>query len=193
MFALKIAIEPDVEPVSLDEVKSQLRITGTDENVFLTRLITAARKNIETIIGRSLVTQTWDLYLDQFPRSSSQAIEIQKPPLQSIEYIKYYDNADVEQTWDAGEYVVDTDSIKGLIYPGRNYSYPTTRAFPKAVNVRFVSGYGDESAVPEDIKQAILLMVGHLERNREGTTGFKVESIPMGVSALIAPYKMFSM
>lgn len=81
----------------------------------------------------------------------------------------------------------------GKVYPGRNYSWPAHRDFPKAINIEFITGYGLAVAVPEDIKQAILLIIGHMERNREDTTFLNVSEIPQGAKALLAPYKIFSM
>jgi len=181
MLSLTIAAEPDEEPITVSDVKSQLRITTTDEDVYLKHLIGAARKHVETILGRALITQTWDLYLNRFPCYDREAIQLLKPPLQSITHINYFDNDDIEQTWYRYENLVDTDSYYGIIYPGRNYSYPATRDFPKSVNVRFIAGYGDSAAdVPDDIKQDILLVIGHFERNKEAKTGITVSEIRMG-------------
>lgn len=190
MYSLTIDTAPTVEPVTLTDLKDQLRITTTDEDSYLTALITAARRNVEHILGRSLITQTWNLYLDNFPASANTPISLLKPPLQSVTWVKYWDNNDTEQTWTSSEYVVDTDNICGLVYPDRTYNWPSVRDFPKAVNIKFVAGYGLAVDVPQDIKQAILLIIGHLERNREHTTGMTLNEIPMGANAILAPYKI---
>ncbi len=192
MYSLTINTEPAEEPVTLAEIKDQLRVTGTDNDTYLTALIKTARRRVEFILGRALITQTWDLYLDRFPSVDSIPVELFRPPLQSVTHIKYYDNNDVEQTWPSAEYAVDTDSRKGRIYPNRNESYPSTRHFHKDVNIRYVAGYGAAADVPQDIKHAIMLIIGHYERNREDSSGFHIFKIPDGVMALLAPYKIYT-
>src|SRR5690606_3870606 len=46
-----------------------------------------------------------------------------------------------------------------------------------------------KSTVPEPIKVAILLLVGHWYQNREAATAKSISELPYAVSALIAPYR----
>ena len=53
-------------------------------------------------------------------------------------------------------------------------------------------GYGmAESSIPAPIRSAALLMIGHLYQNREAVTGYgaALQETPMGVEALLAPYR----
>ena len=55
--------------------------------------------------------------------------------------------------------------------------------------VRAVYGYGTtENDVPEPIRQAILLLVGHWFLQREPTSPGVLSPIPLGINALLAPY-----
>ena len=47
------------------------------------------------------------------------------------------------------------------------------------------------NAVPEDLKSAIKLVAAHLYMNREAITDIKMEELPMGVTALMAPYRVW--
>ena len=59
----------------------------------------------------------------------------------------------------------------------------------EAATVRFICGYGAAGAVPQAIKQAMLLLIGHYFNNREQTiTGVMATEIPQGADALLAPY-----
>ena len=59
------------------------------------------------------------------------------------------------------------------------------------VTVRFVAGYGAASAVPETVKAAIKLLVGHLYEHREAVTlGHLSRSLQYGLERLLWPYKM---
>lgn len=190
----------NAEPVTLAEAKEQLRVTDSNSDDLINRLIIAATDYTENVLSRSIIEKTIDLYLDAFPPADNVPIEIPMPPLISITSIKYYDNSDVEQTWSSALYTVDTDqSYKGRVYPAINQSWPSTRNYPKAVHVEYQAGYADSGDspvdeadnVPDEIKHAILLLIGHLFENREATTvGVEVKSVPLGYDALLANYKI---
>ena len=55
---------PAVEPVTIDEVQSFLRIDGDSEDGMLSSLITVARDWAERSSGRSFITQDWEMILD---------------------------------------------------------------------------------------------------------------------------------
>lgn len=53
------------------------------------------------------------------------------------------------------------------------------------------AGYADAAAVPQGIKQAMLLLVGSWYENREATiSGATIAEVPFAVDALIAPYRV---
>lgn len=178
---------PAAEPVSLAEAKLHLRVIHDAEDASISRMIRAAREHLDGrdgILGRALVTQTWELVLDSFPVG---AIQIPLPPLQSITSVKYLDAGGVEQTLDTAEYVVDTASEPGCIAPVDQW--PATQDTVNAVHIRFVAGYGDASAVPAALAQAILLAVGDLWANRQTGLERPISQNP-AFDALVFPYRM---
>jgi uncharacterized phiE125 gp8 family phage protein len=135
------------------------------EDEDIARYIKVARRYCENFQHRAFITQTWDLYLDQFPCELE--IRIPMPPLQSVTWLKYKDMAGILQTWPASNYIVDTVSEPGRIVLANGKSWPTTYDEIQAVQIRFVCGYGDSAAdVPEEIGQAILLKVADLYEHR---------------------------
>ena len=50
---------PTVEPVTLGEIKTHLRLTGTEDDYLLPQLVKAARDYVETFTRRAICTQTW--------------------------------------------------------------------------------------------------------------------------------------
>lgn len=97
-------------------------------------------------------------------------------------------------TVSAGDYVVDTDEEPGRVVLKSGETWPAVVLREAAgVRVRFTAGYGNASAVPAPIKQAILLLVGSLYENREDVLvaqGVTVMRIPFGVQALLMPYRI---
>ncbi len=192
MIKLKLYTAPTTEPVTLTEVKAQLRVDGTTEDTYLTSLITIARKHAEeTVLNRALITQTWDFYLQSWPGKNY--IEIPLPPLVSITSIKYTDYLGVESTMTSTDYIVDTQAEPGRVYLKWDKSWPSTSL--QVVNpivVRFVAGYGAAAAVPEPIKQAILLLIGSLYENRENNMVGNIQQLQLifGVDALLDSYRI---
>jgi len=198
-MSLKLITAATKNPVTRAEQKLHSRIPGTADDTLVDALITAATAYTEKVLGRPIVSQTWDLFMDRFPYADTIKIEVPLPPLLSVSYVKYWDVSDVLQTWDASKYVVDNndEDDRATLFPAINQSYPSTRAFPNAVEVRFIAGYWDTStspdtdSTPQAIKQAIMLLVAHLYENREATTQrFEITETPMGYEALLAPYKL---
>lgn len=199
-MALELVTAPAVEPVTLAEAKSHLRLDpdGTDENALIADLIRAARENVENFTHRAIIAQTWDLKLDGFPGGP---ICLPFPPLLSVTSITYLDGAGVSQTWASSNYIVDKPSgpfaQAGRIYPAYGVVYPTTRGQVNAVAVRFVAGYHADAETsrnvcPAALKQGIKFLVANWYLNAEptvlrGTPGV----LPFGLEADLWPFKAF--
>ena len=184
-MGLQLITAADDYPVSLTAAKLHLRIDGTGEDANVSSLIARGTGYAQKQTGRALVSQQWRLVLDCFP---SGAIKLPLPPLVSVESITYLDEAGALQTLDPADYLVNPFGIVGEVTPAYGKSWPATRSQAMAVKVAFTCGYGDADSVPEEIKGAILLMVGHLDQNREATGDKALESVPMGVDALLSAY-----
>ncbi|MCP5088318.1 MAG: hypothetical protein GY952_16120, partial [Rhodobacteraceae bacterium] len=61
--------KPAVEPVTLSEAKTHLRVDGADEDALIGELILAARQYQEQVTGVFPITQTWRQYEDCWPLS----------------------------------------------------------------------------------------------------------------------------
>ena len=208
-MSLTLVTAPAVEPLTEAEVWDHLRVTLTGspavpaDQTLISMLIQAARETIDGRdgwLGRSLVTQTWDLTLHDFPRADS--IRLPLPPVQSITSVKYIDTDGVEQTFAASKYSLSADTHwRARVDLGFDESWPGTRCVPDAVTVRFVAGYSATSDSPPDlranvprpIRQALLLMIGHLYEHREAVSaGVSMSEMPMAVESLLTPYRVTS-
>ncbi len=108
------------------------------------------------------------------PNSNTGVLNLQAVPLLSVTWVKYQDFNGVLQTIPSGNYIVESvtpgSGIAGpsRIQPQYVMTWPIPRPVVDSVNIRFVCGYGsDFSAVPENIKNAILMLVAHWYENRE--------------------------
>lgn len=186
-MALTLETAPAVEPISLTEAKLHCRVDVSDDDTLITSLIKTAREVVEGIARRALITQTWNLVLDEFPEGDE--ISIPRPPLQSVVHIKYKDQDGDESTFSSGDYIVNTDAEPGKVVLAYGASWPSTSLYPTAaITVQFKAGFGDASTdVPERYRQAMLLLTGHWYENREAiaTTGAVPKEIPFAVEALL--------
>ena len=167
-----VSVEPTVEPVTLEEAKTHLRVEHTYDDTEITSMIIAARKQAELNLSRYIITQTVDAYYDRFQSC------FELPPLQSVTSITYLDSNGDSQTLAASQYVVDDKSIPARITPAYGVSWPSTYDQTNAVSIKFVAGYGLAADVPENIKSWIKLQVAEYYEVRNpvvvGTTASEV-------------------
>lgn len=188
MYALEQTSAPGVEPVTTAEAKTQLRYDADNLDSYIDGLITLAREKVETDTDRQLITATWKLYLDRFPRKNG-VIDVPRPPLQSIGAIEYVDTNGDSQTLAAANYRVDARREPGRITPAFEEDWPSTRKVTNAVTVTFDAGYGDAASdVPARAKHAVKLLVDHWFWNR-GLMGTVGSEIQFSYRALIRAFK----
>jgi uncharacterized phiE125 gp8 family phage protein len=194
-----------VEPVTLDMAKDHIRNLTTNDDDLLTAWIATARGMFEDEAGRQIINATREYALDAVPWHRS--IELPYPPLAGDVVITYDDADGVEQTFDAGNYVVEPSfinessppAIDPHCRPGRvrlatGASWPTTSCEPGSLRIRRTCGYGaTPSDVPGAVLAAIYLLIGHFYRNRsevaEAKTRGGFEQIPLGAQSLINQFK----
>lgn len=154
--------------VSRSEMQAYLRFDDSAEDSLIDSELAAAQDYVQGIIGKQLLTATYDYKLPRFP-SPYGPVELPRLPLQSVTSVKYYNTegtlttmtVTTEYTTQAG-----TDHAKGYVLPAYGLCWPQTRGYDRDVVIRFVCGYGLAAAVPDVIKQQIKLIVHHWFYNR---------------------------
>lgn len=184
-MALKL-ITPAAQPIiSLTEAKAHLHVDASDDDGLITSLVKAATSHLDGwagILGRALVSQTWELTLDRFP---PREVRIPLGPLMSVTSIKYDDPDGAEQTLDPSAYDVDRANEPGWALPVNGW--PSTARAVNAVRVRFISGFGEQgSDVPEAIRLAVIL---HVKTNYEPNEPAVREGYQRAIDALVTPFR----
>ncbi len=130
-------VAPVANPVSLDEMKLHLRVSGTTEDELIRSQIDAATEWCEKYEGQAYMMRQYKVYLDGF----KDEVYLPFPPLVAVDSVQYYDTAGSLQTLASTYYTVDTDSTPGRVYLAYNQSWPSTYLIPKAVIITYTAGY----------------------------------------------------
>lgn len=179
---LKRTVDATVEPLQFDAAMLHCRSDAAEEVPWFTSAIVAARRYCETYTKRQFVNATWTLYLDQFPCE----IELRMPPVSAITSIVYNDAAGASQTLPSNQYRTDIISEPARIVPAYGYSWPSTRGQINDICVTFTAGYGAAAAsVPNEVKQAMLLLISHWREHPEAVANNSVNVVPFAVDALL--------
>lgn len=167
---------PTVEPVSLSEVKAQVRLMAdqTEDDAYLMALVAAARRLIEQRLGVALVATK---YRAVWP-AGSMFLELPNPPLLVGEGYPISITIDDEEV-DAEDYEIDSDAqpaeVELAVSPNG-----------KRVVVEYWAGKTDANGIAPQLRSALLLYVAHLYAHREAASMDAPSELPMGFETLLA-------
>lgn len=193
MLSYRVITPPTWEPVYVPEARAQCRVTDTSEDAFIASLIKAAREHCEKITGFAYSQRTMELWLEEWPECEDE-IELPHPPLVSVSGVTYYGTDDTAYTLDPAYYYVNTISEPGNVHLRYLKAWPSAvlRDY-NAVCVTYVCGHTRPEDVPETVKLAIRLLVGHWFENREDSiTGTVNRQIENGVNRLLGIERLVS-
>lgn len=184
MFTLERVSEPDIEPVSLSEMKLHLReyASMTEMDATIESLITAAREWVEQYTGRALVDQSWRLTLEsdtatpdnsvtsdtvkstgQWKFAKQNELLLRRSPILSVDSVVSIDSAGAETMVDTDSYqlrMADSRWPKLVALNGAKWSQDVLQiTFRAGFADRDASPQQDATAIPARFKQAIKLWV----------------------------------
>ena len=168
---------PVVEPVTLAEAKEYARIDGSTEDTLITSLIKAARLHCESFTGKSLIPKTVTVTSFTYP------YQFQMPygPLLAENNVTKCVTLDQNAVETTLNYQVNAGLYPKLFILGGAQSYK--------FKLIYTAGF---TTVPEDIKLAIKMMVNTLYERREDFSDLQAIESPLGVKALLMPYKTYN-
>lgn len=160
-----------------------MRISGSAEDTVVADFLTAARIYCENAQGRAFLTQTWDLYMDDWPNGP---VIVPLPPLQSVSSITSYGTGGTAATVATSVYQVDAVSEPGRVDLAYGKSWPgDTMRTMNGFAIRFVAGAASAASVDETTKVMVKELAAHYFENREATGEVRTDEIPLGLQALI--------
>lgn len=175
MLKIKLISPPPIEPITVQQVKRQLRFddddTSPDDDI--AALIPSARQWCEQYQNRAYITQTWRRMLDNWPNecvddrvwTGAYHIKLPRPPLQMVESFTYTDSSGATVTWEPSNYIVDSISEPGQIVATSRWPDVKLQRV-NGIAIEYKAGYGDAPEdVPEYIRQAIIILTAYWWEN----------------------------
>lgn len=172
--------QPAIEPISLDEMKTYLRLDTNQENPLVEQLIKVARRMIEDYTSRALITQVHRV-MTNFDECPDGNVVLPIAPVQGLHALpQIMIGKSMEKV---SGHKLDQSRSQARVQINTYYSDEST------ICIDYRCGYGDTADdVPDPLKQAILLLVAELYENRPGDKPSTV--LPGFVRALINPYRI---
>jgi len=172
---------PPVNTALLATAKEHVAAETTDSDTLLQRYIDAAVRYVEKAARTSLFDQAHTLVLDSFPEEDY--IQLYGKPIKSVTTFTTYSTADVADTT-FNKYTLDIPGSRILLKYG--YAWPSSLRDNSAVHILYASGHGTTvAALPPNLVQAVMLLVGTWFANRESTSCTVTPELVMGVSDII--------
>lgn len=167
--------DPTFEPITLAEAARQVGVAEgiSYHNETLGSLIKTAREQVEHDTGRVCATGAFTWTFTDWPCETWFEIPSVRP-VTSITSIVYTAADGTSTTWSSANYVAPTQhEVTPTVKLAYLQSWPTLRGDINGVTVTFVGGYATQAAVPQSLKQAVLLQVsiGWMLRNEQDSSG----------------------
>ncbi len=202
--------------ISVATAKEFLRVTHSEDDTLIGSLIAAGIESAQNFTNMRFGSTTYIMYLESWtdvyvsntydgylyrdvatslntaqggyysPYTGLAQFILPYPPLDRITGVQYYDRANVQQSFSSYNSFAFTNQ-KGFIEITKGTDLPDVYERADAIQINFTGGFGSSgSDIPDAIKQAILLIVGHLYEKREDT----VSRLPKASEYLLEPYRI---
>jgi len=175
--------------VPLAEFAAHLRLGegfGEAEEAVLDLYLRAATAAVEGMAGLALIARRfrWTVARWRDPRR----VRLPIAPVVRIDGVTVVGPDGGWTAVDAGEVRLEADAVRPRLVGARGGALPTIPVDGRA-EVELTAGFGDDwNAVPEALRQAVLLLAAHYHEQRHVTVGAE-DAAPFGVRALIAPFR----
>lgn len=169
-----------VYPVSLAELKAQLRISHSDDDVMLSGLIADACQYVEDASGHAIMSQTWKYSVDCAP---VERLYLPKHPVTAITAIDYFDAANAAQSATISDFTLYDSGMDAWAEPADGKVWPSVYSRPDALSVTFTAG--GAAARHRNLKQAALKLAAEWFENQNASTEKAQSALPYGVEELI--------
>lgn len=159
-----VTTPPTIEPITLDELKAQLRRDGSDEDGHLELLIEAARDYCERYLERALMEQTIEARADKLEKYTF----LPQANLMAVNSVSYIDSDLATQVVDPSVYRIIAGQYGALILAS-GQEWPTDIADqPGSFIINYQAGYGAmRDSVPPTVRMAMKALCTFWDTDRD--------------------------
>ena len=208
---LSLVTEPGNTAVKVDAFKTFGRLTNSnvsadDSKQHIEMYLNIATDLVQKFLGRVLITQTWELTMDEYPTEplscftkGEVGIQVPLAPLISVTdpIVIYNSDGTVQDSLLIADrdYEVSTRADPGRIIFHRN---PGPGKAMDGIKITFVAGYGTTSAdVPEAIRLGIMMWALKMYKSRTPHSALNKKkpgsafTMPSDVAEILAEYRVY--
>ncbi len=188
-MALIMTSPPALEPVTLGEAKTWLKVTQAQDDSLIEELIAAARLNVERLTGKHLIEQNWSQYLDRWPESG--VVELPLSPVIAVQAVNLYGEDDSQTLVDPADYFAALADEPPRLLLRDSSAWCAPGRIAHGIGIDLTTGYGPAPAdVPEPLRMAVLRFVAAWYEYREvPPPGTPASRLPNGVLDLLEHYR----
>lgn len=192
---LRTLVAASAEPLTLVQARLQCKVdafdTGTSppshpDDSLIEALITAARETVENFTLTILTDAVYEYRCASF----GGGLLLPRGPVDSVDWVRYLDSDEQEQTLATSVWYLDDNPWQAMIGLKKNQVWPEVYRRDDAVRIRFSGGFRSPNPMPQQLLQAMKLMIGHWYRNRENAVvGTIITDIPLGAQVLMMMHR----
>tara|TARA_Y100001973_G_scaffold102403_1_gene167406 strand:- start:420 stop:1016 length:597 start_codon:yes stop_codon:yes gene_type:complete len=191
----KVATYSGTEPISLSVAKDFLKVSGSDDDTYITELIEVAREIIEKETNTVLVEHEVTEYRRLFPTVAPYEIQLQfsgvLPDGETVTFKYKNDEAStVTLTQNTDFLVSQYNGVLSLTPMGTN-SWPSD-LYIETDSISIAYKVEPMGKIPLPLKQAMRLLICHFYDDRSAVAFTKdAVELPLGYRRLISTYKNY--
>ena len=168
---------PTVEPFSLTDLKTALRIDHSHEDDLVMRLGVTARAFIERRLGVAMATQTWRVTLSAAPCGP---LSLRPGPVVSVDAVELIAR-------DAPPVLTSDWKLSRGKPASLEIDAPWSAL--EEIRVTFTAGRSDVSMVEPELTEAILALTAHYYEHRSAVEEGRYVALPLRVESLLASFR----
>ena len=169
--------------ISLADMKEFLRVDHSDEDTTITAIIDSAVQSVQDYTGRHFKSTTWNLYIDSFHYVNFPY------QINNVTEVRY--RAAGTGFWTVlSENKYFYDSAR---QPGRLQFINTPNLLENKFNIVEINGTVSATSIEAPLTHAIKMLAAHFYENRRAVIVTNSSEIPLGIKALINPYRIISL
>lgn len=176
---------PAVEPITLAEARSYLRLDGSDEDELVAALVVAARLTVERATRLLLIEQRWRYRVDRWPAGRTVALPLS--PVMAVEAVRVTLAGAAVASAAAEDLRLDASADPARLLVAASVADPA--ATRGGIEIDLVCGFGAAAAaVPEPLRLAIRRLVAHWFERRGDDDRPASAGLTDEVAVLVAPF-----